>query len=173
MAEKKKKPKKDSFTTRMKRRGREFRALGQTLAHEPRAFPGQMLQVIRRSIRTVWDARGGGFYACGYVITFVWLEIRMFVDDIVMAQSAGAYLGEQIFEIFFRYLGESLVNMIMAFIWPVFVLELSPQWGILALGVMYLVFAKLLKARIERWLFDDDAVHAGSAQENPDVREED
>ena len=155
MAREKKRRKKDSFTTRMKRRGREYKDLGSTLVHEPRKFPGALLKKIRRSIRTLWDARGGGYYACGYVITFVWLEIAMFVDDIVSAQSVGAYFEQQVFEIFFRYLGQSFLNAILAFIWPLFVLRMSPEWGAVFLGVSYLVFAKLLKGKLETWLFHD------------------
>jgi len=153
---KKKKPKKDSFVVRMKRRGREFAVLGKVLANEPKAFPRELLKLIRRSFRTVWDARGGGLYACGYVLTFIWLEITMFIDDILSAESIGALFGEQIFEMLFRFLGESLQNMIQAFMWPVFVIQISDKWGIAILVVMYLVFNKLIKARLERWLFHDD-----------------
>jgi hypothetical protein len=153
---KKKKSKKDSFVVRMKRRGREFANLGKVLANEPKAFPGELLKLVRRSFRTVWDARGGGLYACGYVLTFIWLEVTMFVGDILGAESIGALFGEQIFEMLFRFLGESLQNMIQAFMWPVFVIQISDKWGIAILVVMYLVFNKLIKARLERWLFHDD-----------------
>lgn len=149
----------------MKRRGREFARLGQVLANAPNAFPGELLKLIRRSIRTVWDARGGGLYACGYVITFIWLEVTMFVSDILSAESIGALFGEQIFEMFFRFLGESLQNMIQAFMWPVFVIQIHEIGGIGILAVMYLVFNKLVKARLERWLFHD-AVPASGVKTN-------
>ena len=80
----------------------------------------------------------------------------MFVGDILSAESIGALFGEQIFEMLFRFLGESLQNMIQAFMWPVFVIQISDKWGIAILVVMYLVFNKLIKARLERWLFHDD-----------------
>ena len=152
----KKKRKKDSFIVRMKKRGREFKNLGQILVNEPREFPGALLKVIRRSLRTVWDARGGGFYACGYVITFIWLEIYMFVNDVLAAGSIGAFFGEQIFEVFFRFLGESFQNMIIAFIWPVYIIEISPTWGAGILVAFYFVFTRLLKKPLEAWLFHDD-----------------
>lgn len=152
----KNKKKKDSFAVRMKRRGREFKNLGQTLASEPKAFPGALLKVLRRSLRTVWDARGGGLYACGYVLTFIWLEIWMFVDDILSAESISAFFGEQIFEIFFRYLGESLQNMIAAFMWPVYIIEISPTWGVGFLVAFYFIFTRLIKKPLEAWLFHDD-----------------
>ena len=140
----------------MARRGREWATLGRLLINEPRAFPGALLDVVRRSVRTVWDARGGGYYAFGFVIDFVWLEINMIIDDIVEAESIADFFGEQIFELFFRYLGESFANMIKAFLWPVYVAQLSPPWGIAFLVGAYLVFARFIKKPLEQWLFDDD-----------------
>jgi hypothetical protein len=156
MPDAKKKPKKDPFVVRMKRRGREFVSLGQILANEPKRFPGALLTLIRRSFRTVWDARGGGLYACGYVLTFLWLEITMFVNDILSAGSISGFFGNQLFEIFFRFMGESLQNMIKAFMWPVFVIEISPPWGLATLVIMFAVFPRWLKQPLEHWLFHDD-----------------
>jgi hypothetical protein len=156
MSDAKEKRKKDSFVVRMRRRGREIKNLGQILANEPGRFPSALLNVFRRAFRTVWDARGGGLYACGYVLTFVWLELKMFVDDILSAESISGYFGEQIFEIFFRYLGESLRNMISAFMWPVQVIEISPPWGIGILVGMFVVFARWIKEPLANWLFHED-----------------
>ena len=161
MSDAKKKPKKDSFIVRMKRRGQEFASLGKVLANEPQSFPGELLQLIRRSFRTVWDARGGGLYACGYVVTFIWLEVTMFIGDVLAAESIGALFGEQIVEMLFRYLGESLQNMIQAFMWPVFIIQSYDEWGIGILAAMYLVFNKLIKDRLEQWLFHDDELASG------------
>ena len=156
MPDAKKKKKKDSFAVRMKRRGREFKSLGQTLANEPKAFPGALLKVLRRSLRTVWDARGGGLYACGYVLTFLWLEITMLVNEILSAESIGGFFGEQVFELFFKFFGESLRNMISAFMWPIYVIEVSPPWGLGAFVIMYLVFGRWIKQPLEEWLFHDN-----------------
>ncbi|MCH8070345.1 MAG: hypothetical protein IIA09_00235 [Proteobacteria bacterium] len=155
-AKKKNKKKKDSFAVRMKRRGREFMSLGRILVNEPKRFPRALLNVLRRSFRTVWDARGGGLYACGYVLTFLWLEIRMLVDDILSAESISGFFGEQLFEILFRYLGESLQNMIAAFMWPVFVIQISPPWGLGILVTMFVVFPRWIKQPLEHWLFQGD-----------------
>ena len=156
MSNAKKKRKKDSFAVRMRRRGREFISLGQVLATEPRRFPRALLNVFRRSFRTVWDARGGGLYACGYVLTFIWLELRMIVGDILSAESISGFFGEQIFEMFFRFLGESLRNMISAFMWPVHIIEIAPPWGIGILVCMFVAFKQWIKEPLENWLFHDD-----------------
>jgi len=155
-AKKKNKKKKDSFAVRMKRRGREFMSLGRILVNEPKRFPRALLNVLRRSFRTVWDARGGGLYACGYVLTFLWLEIKMLVEDILSAESISGFFGEQVFEMFFRFLGESLQNMIAAFMWPVFVIQISPPWGLGILVTMFVVFPRWIKQPLEHWLFQGD-----------------
>ncbi len=169
---KKERRKKEPFTVRMKRRGREFLDLGHMLAHEPKKFPSALLGVFRRSFRTIWDARGGGLYACGYLLTFLWLEATMFVGDIVEAESMGAFLGGQLFEMFFRFLGESLGNMILAFIWPVFVVTFAPPWGAVGFGLAYLAFDRVFKAPIERWLFDDDEAPGGIEPASTDVQQQ-
>ncbi|MDX1403964.1 MAG: hypothetical protein R3192_05480 [Woeseiaceae bacterium] len=157
-AKKKDKKKKDSFAVRLKRHGREFLNLGRLLVNEPRKFPAAFLGLIRRSLRTVWDARGGSLYACGYVLTFVWLEVTMFIDDIATADSVSGFLGAQLFELIFRYFSESLANMVMAFIWPAFVIQIAPPWGLIALVIAFVSFDKLFKKPIEGWLLDDDTV---------------
>ncbi len=93
-------------------------------------------------------------YACGFVITFVYLEIKMLVVDIFEAESVGAFFSEQATEIVFKYLGESIQNTISAFIWPVHIIQFKSPWGIGILIVMYLVFANFIKAPLEQWLFD-------------------
>jgi hypothetical protein len=81
----------------------------------------------------------------------------MFFVDVIEADSIAGFFTEQLTEIVFKYLGESIQNTISAFIWPVFIIEIDPAWGIGILVVMYLVFAAFLKAPLERWLFTDDA----------------
>ena len=140
----------------MAARGREAQRLGLTLRDEPKALPGEILELVRRAVRRLWDARGGGFYACGFVVTFLWLEITMLMEDVVEAEGVGDFLTEQLWEMLFRYFSESFVNGFLALIWPVYVIEFRPPWGFALLLGMYLVFAGLLKAPLEGWLFDDE-----------------
>ncbi len=156
MPEAKPKPQKPSFFTRMANRGREFKSLGRLLAKEPRAFPGALVQVIRRSVRTIWDARGGGYYACGFVLTFIWLEIAMFIEDIAEATGIADFFSEQLLEMLFRYIGESFMNTIKAFMWPVYVIQVSPPWGLTVFVLMAVIFNNFLKEPVEKWLFHED-----------------
>ena len=140
----------------MANRGREFVALGKVLVNEPRNFPSSVLTLLRKSLRTVWDARGGGLYACGFVITFVWLEISLFLSEIAESSGIGDFFGEQLIELLLRFTFESLGNTIQAFIWPVRVIEIAPPWGAIVLGLMFFIFPRYLKHRLERILFDDE-----------------
>jgi len=163
---KKKKEKKPSMRQRFAARGREAQRLGRVLRDEPSSLPGEILVKIRRSFRTVWSARGGGLYACGFIVTFVFLEVRMFFVDIIEAESVGDYVTEQTFEIFFKYLGESLANAIAAFLWPVTLLQYRPPTGLIILVAMYAVFSTLVKKPLERWLFDEEKTSPGGGAES-------
>lgn len=151
-----KKRKKPSYFARMAEHGRDAQYLGRMLRDEPAAMPSEILTRLRRAARTLWQARGGGFYACGFIVTFAWLEVRMFVTEILGADSLGSFVTQQLFEMLFRFLSQSLLNSVLAFIWPVYVIEIRPPWGFALLVSMYLVFAYLLKAPIQRWLFDEE-----------------
>jgi len=154
--DKKKKEKKPSFTERMAERGRDAKHLGRTLKDEPKSFPREVGGLARRSLRRVWDARGGGLYACGFLITFLYLETKMLVSDVAEAETVGGFFTEQASEMMFRYIGESFANTIQAFMWPVNVIKLDPVWGSVALGVAFVVFDRFLKSAVEHWLFGDE-----------------
>ncbi len=96
----------------------------------------------------------------------------MFVEDILAAESVGGFLGAQIFEMFFKYLGESLQNMIAAFIWPVYLVTMAPPWGAIAFGLAYVAFDSLFKNSIETWLFNNDEPPAESDPASSNVQEE-
>jgi len=129
----------------MKYRGREAKALARILVNEPRSFPSALLELIRRSLRTVWDARGGGLYACGFAVTFVFLEIRMFFLDIFAAESVGDFVTGQVSELLFKYIGQSIENTVHAFMWPVYVIEFQSPWGVGFLAGMFVLFPIFVK----------------------------
>ena len=149
--------KKPSFRERLSEKGQDARRLGRALKDEPETLPGEVGSIVRRSFRRVWDARGGGLYAVGFVVTFVYLEVKMFIVDIFQAESVGGFVTEQAVEMVFKYLGESIGNTISAFLWPLSVIQIQPPWGIGILIAMYVVFANFIKQPLERWLFDGES----------------
>ena len=140
----------------MAERGREVQRLGRTLRDEPGSFPDEALGVFRRAIRKVWRARGGGLYACGFLVTFIYLEVTMFFGDIFEAESVSDFFTGQIAEMLFRWFGESIQNTVWAFLWPIPLIQFEPPWGVGIFVALYLLFEKVLKKPIDRWLFQDD-----------------
>ncbi len=158
MQDERKKPKrkKEPFLRRMRNRLRETANLGRLLVTEPRAFPGELGRALKRFVRTLWHARGGGLYACGFVVTFLWLEATTVVDEVTSATSLGAFVSEQLFEFLLRFTIQSLQNTIGAFLWPVYVLQMSPVWGGAILGALYILFPRYIKEPLTQWLFKGD-----------------
>jgi len=148
------KKKKERFVARIKRRGREAKALGTTLVNEPKAFPAEAGGVVKRGLRTMWQARGGGFYAVGFVLTFLYLEARTLVREVGASDGVVSFFTEQAMEFLFRFSIQSIQNTALAFVWPFLVLDAWHEYGLVALAAGYLLFAYVLKDRLTEWLFD-------------------
>lgn len=153
---KSKRPPKEGRIARLKRQGRETLSLGQTLLHNPRAFPGEAMRLARRSFRRLWDAHGGGFYACGLVVAFLFLEVETFIQEVSDSDGVVDFFTEQFWEFLLRFSVQSLVNSLIALAWPVMVLDWLGAWSILFLASAYVVFALAIKAPLTAWLFNDD-----------------
>ncbi|MDZ7644961.1 MAG: hypothetical protein U5K76_12580 [Woeseiaceae bacterium] len=157
----------ESFLARMRRRGRETRQLGRTLVNEPRAFPGECGRLLKRSFRTVWASHGGGYYACGFVVAFAWLEVTTFFREFGMSDGMVDFFSEQLLEFLLRFTVQSLVNTVQAFLWPLWFINRFEGWGIAMLIAGYLLFDRVLKLPLTRWLFDGDPDElAGHAADN-------
>lgn len=150
------KPKRRGFLERITNHLREAASLGRVLVKEPRAFPGAARRSFKRFLRDLWNARGGGMYACGFVITFLWLEAATLVDEVVSSGSLAAFVSEQFFEFLFRFTVQSLQNTIGAFLWPVYLVQVSPLFGGVTLAALWFIFPRYIKPVVTRWLFDDD-----------------
>ena len=139
--------------------------IGDDLLHRPGVLPGKAHGWFRTWFARVWRVRGGGLYALGYAVTFIYLEVTTILGDVVEAESVTAFLTSEFVEFAFRFLSESVINLVKALIWPVYLLEFAPPMGAILLGAAFLLFPKFLKPPIERWLFG-----AGLAESNPERR---
>ncbi len=110
---------------------------------------------FRRWFAKVWKARGGGFYALGFAATFIYLEITTVASEFVESASLMAFITEQLIEFVLRFAIDSIRNMVMAFLWPVFWVQWQPPFGAIALVIAYFVFAKFVKQPWTGWLFPD------------------
>ena len=122
----------------------------------PSASTAPAIRPTKRSFRTMWMARGGGFYAIGVVVTFVWLEIRTIATEIAASDSLAAFFAEELLEFLLRFSLQSIGNSIQALLWPVVVIERYAAWGAVVLGAGFLLFDALLKKPLTAWLFDGD-----------------
>ncbi len=113
--------------------------------------------------RKVWKVRGGGLYAVGYILTFLFFEAKTLAEEVAESTGIADFLSNQIFEFVIRFATDSLQNMIKAFMWPVYIVELAPPYGAIALGLAFFAFPKYLKKPIEKWLFGDDKERAPSS----------
>ena len=155
-ADENRQPDKPSYVQKLSNHAKTVGSLGETLVREPKAFPKKTAHAMRPWFRKVWKARGGGLYACGFVVTFVYLEVKTLAGEIFSSNGVVEFFTEQLLEVAFRFVGESLRNMIQAFIWPVEIITYSPPWGIAILAAMYLLFTYLIKEPLEQWLFHDE-----------------
>ena len=107
------------------------------LLHNPRKVAPLTKEIFVR----VWRTRGGGWYGIGYIITFIYREIRLFGEDIVGADSLYDFATEQFFQSLVRWFSESIINMVQAFLWPLRLIELtSPAIGIAILFGIHFAF---------------------------------
>ncbi len=100
----------------------------------------------------MWNVRGGGLYACGFAVTFLWLEAISFIEDF---KEIGLLLDGQIFQFILNFIIDSFQNTLQAFMWPVDIVQAVPPFGAIGLGVAFWLFPIYAKKPIEAWLFDD------------------
>lgn len=110
---------------------------------------------FRRWFAKVWKVRGGGLYACGFVFTFIYLEVTTVAGEFVESESIAAFFSEQLIEFVFRFAIDSVVNTLQALMWPAIVVQWQPPLGAIGLGLAFIAFPKYLKPPITRWLFPD------------------
>lgn len=130
--------------------------IGDDLVNRPGVLPGKAHGWFRTWFARVWKVRGGGLYALGYAITFVWLEVTTVLGDAIEAESVTAFFTSELIEFVFRFLSDSVINLVKALIWPVYAIEFAPPWGAIGLAVAFILFPRFLKPPIERWLFGQD-----------------
>ena len=110
---------------------------------------------FRRWFAKVWKIRGGGLYACGFVFTFIYLEVTTVTGEFIESDSIGAFFSEQLIEFVFRFAIDSMLNTLQALMWPAFIVQWQPPLGAIGLGVAFVAFPKYVKPPITKWLFPD------------------
>lgn len=146
------------------RLGRSLRAagdFGRDAVTKPNELPHKAHGFFRRWFRKVWSVRGGGLYAVGYALTFIYFETLTLAGEISGGSGVGDFFREQVAEFFMRFATDTIQNMVKSFIWPIYVIDIHPLYGGIALGLAFWLFPVYLKKPIEKWLFADDGAEKG------------
>ena len=165
---KKKRPPRKSFGQRLEEGVEAAGDLGRTAVNRPRELPRHAEGILRRWFREVWSVRGGGLYATGFAVTFLYLEVVEIVwDDIpslfTTNLASGAVIG-----LIIDFFIDTFVNFVTALMWPAFVAMFAPPWGAIGLGIAFLVFDRFLRKHVEAWLDrDDEPVREPAPSQSP------
>jgi hypothetical protein len=54
-----------------------------------------------------------------------------------------------------QFVIDSMINFVRALMWPMYVVQLWPPVGLIALIAAFVLFPRYLKKPIEGWLFED------------------
>lgn len=137
------------MNARRKKEGRFARHLG--AAREIRREPRSVVRMLRAALLRLWQARGGGFYGLGYVVTFIVLEAKLITGEFLGSESFIQFVTSELLEYVLRFGVLSLVNGVLALIWPVFVLSWLGGWGFVVLLGGYFAFEHAGRPVVERW----------------------
>lgn len=130
------------------------RHIKQTFANIERGVrePRSIGSMMRKGLIDLWRARGGGAYGFGYMVTFVVLEVRGGIAQFAETLTEGTTLLAMVIEVVARFGLETLLNMIFALIWPVWLIQYFGGYGVALVAVWFLLFEKLLRPLIESWV---------------------
>ncbi len=122
----------------------------------PGGLPDRAHGWFRSWFRKVWQVRGGGLYAVGFAVAFLFFEIReVVVEDIPQFAALNNILSSELIGFGIQFLVDTMVNFVRALLWPLYVVMLWPPAGAIALGIAFILFPRYLKKPIESWLFQD------------------
>ena len=131
---------------------------------DPRGTPRRAHGWFRRWFHKLFKVRGGGLYALGYIVTFVYFEVMTLAGEVVESSSVSGFLGAQAFDVVFRFLSDTIGNMARAFIWPFTVIAIRPPYGLAALVLGFMLFDRRVRPPLERWMLADEPDEADGAE---------
>ena len=139
--------------------GENIRAAGEfgrEAVEQPDRLPDKAHGWLRGWFRRAWDVRGGGLYAVGFAVAFLYLEILEIVfDDIPQFIALNNVFSSELIGFGVQVIVDTVVNFVRALMWPVYIAALWPPAGAIALVLAFVLFPRFLKKPIEHWLFHD------------------
>lgn len=116
------------------------------VAREPSLLPGH----LRRGLLSMWIAKGAGYYGLGWLIAYIYLEVRLLTGEVSEATGVLEFIRGQLLEYVLRLGIMSFVNVWLAFLWPTALLEWFGAWGLVWLVLGYAAFEYGLRPLVER-----------------------
>lgn len=119
-------------------------------AHEIRAsFHDRFMRWLRK----VWEARGGGLYAVGFAVFFLYLEaVDIVFDDLPKLFAMNWLSLGDWFGFLIEFVVDTLANTVQDFIWPALAIAWQPPIGAILLAIGLTVFPRYCKAHVEQFL---------------------
>jgi hypothetical protein len=121
--------------------------MAQEISREPRSIVPR----ARAWIAALWQAKGGGFYGLGYVITFLALEAWTLTSAVGESSSASGFVAAQAIQYVLRISVESILNTVLALIWPVHLLRWLGGYGLIVVAAGYAAFELGIRPLVENW----------------------
>ena len=142
-----------------RRVGENLRAAGEAgrdAVTRPGGIPDKAHGWFRSWFRKVWEVRGGGLYAVGFALAFLFFEIReAIVEDIPQLVAMNNVLSSELIGFGIQFVIDTMINFVRALLWPAYIVALWPPAGAIALVAAFILFPRYLKKPVERWLFQD------------------
>ena len=150
-------PDKTGAPASLTERARELGRRGREELTRKGGLPDSAHGSFRRWFRKVWELRGGGAYAVGFALTFLYLEITdILFDDIPSLFAMQVISVESILGFVISFIIDTLMNTLYAFMWPALLLGWGEAYGLIALIGIFVLFPRFLKRPIEHWLFEGE-----------------
>ncbi len=78
---------------------------------------------LSTEFQRLWRTKSGGFYGIGYIISFVFLELRSFAEELINFDFTISGLIGQLISQILSFGVETLINSIQSFAWPWFFIK--------------------------------------------------
>jgi len=141
----------------LRERAREIGRRGHEELTRKGGLPDSAHGFLRRWFRRVWELRGGGAYAIGFGVTFLYLEINdILFDDIPTLFAMDLTSVDSLIGFVVSFIIDTLMNTLVAFVWPALLLSNGEIYGLVALVAIFTLFPRYLKKPIEHWLFEGE-----------------
>ena len=119
--------------------------------------PDQAHGLFRQWFRKVWEARGGGLYAVGFAVAFLYFEINDILFDDIPKLAAINVLSADLIGFIIEFIIDTFINMGLAFAWPAWVVMWNEPYGLIMFIAALVLFPRFVKEPMEHWLFEGKA----------------